>query len=70
MAKFLSPDVLELPAYQEDVSYRLAALLTVAHRIQNIRHLSAEEEIPGSYLLGPRLHQDGALPPSQTLMYL
>ena len=62
MAKFLSPDVLEPPTYQKDVSHRLAALLAAAHWIQNVRHLPAEKEVPESYLLGPHLHQDGALP--------
>ena len=61
MAEFLSPDILKSPAYQEGVPYRLAALLTVAHWIQNVGHLSAEEEVPESYFLGPHLHQDGAL---------
>jgi hypothetical protein len=68
MAKFLSPDVLELPMYQEDVSYYLAALLTITHWIQNVRHLPAEEEVPKSYLLGPYLHQDSALPLRQTVV--
>jgi hypothetical protein len=36
--------------------------LTVAHWIQNVGHLLAEEEVPESYLLGPHLHQDSALP--------
>jgi hypothetical protein len=55
MAEFLFPDVLELPAYQEDVSHCLAAFLTVAHWIQNVRHFSAKEKVPESYLLGPQL---------------
>ena len=52
MAKFLSPDILELPTYQKDVSQCLAALLTVAHGIQNVEHLPAEEKVPKPYLLG------------------
>lgn len=53
MAEFLSPDFLELPARQEYVSHRLAALLTDAHWVQNVRHFSAEEKVPESYLFGP-----------------
>ena len=68
MAEFLSPDILELTTYQEDVSYRLAALLTVAHWIQNVEHFPAEEKVPKSYLLGPQLCQDGTLLLSQTFM--
>ena len=68
MAKFLSLDVLELPTYQEDVSYCLAAFLTITHWIQNVGHLPPEEEVPESYLLGPHLHQDGALPLRQTVV--
>ena len=68
MAKFLSPDILELPAYQENVSYCLATLSTVAHWIQNVGHLSAEEKIPESYLLSPQLYQEGTLPVRHALM--
>lgn len=68
MPKFLFPDVLELPARREDVPHCLAAFLTFAHWIWNVRQFSAEEEVSEPYLLGPQLRQDGALPLSQTLM--
>jgi hypothetical protein len=46
------------------------AVSTVARQMQGTRHLSAEDEVLESCLLGPWLHQNGASLLSQTPMLL
>ena len=61
MAELLSPEVLVVAAAQQDVSYRLSPLSTMAPRVVEARDATSKEAVLESDLLGPHLYEQGAL---------